>query len=41
MDGKRTVAQIRDAGSVEFGPLLLETVADYLHACEEAAIITW
>ena len=41
MDGKRTVAQIRDAGSAEFGPLLLETVADYLHACEEATIITW
>jgi aminopeptidase YwaD len=41
VDGKRTVADIRDAVSAEFFPLPLATVADYLQACEEAKVITY
>ena len=41
VDGKRTVAQIRDEVSAEFGPLPLELVVDYLKACEEAKIIAY
>ena len=40
IDGKRTVGEIRDAVSAEFGPIPLETVSGYLDACEEARIIT-
>ncbi len=40
VDGKRTVGEIRDAVSAEFGPVALEAVSDYLRACEEAKIIT-
>jgi hypothetical protein len=40
IDGKRTVGEIRDAVSAEFGPIALETVSGYLEACEEAKIIT-
>lgn len=39
VDGKRSVADIRDAVSAEFGPIPLELVSDYLRACEEAKII--
>ena len=39
IDGKKSVADIRDAVSAEFGPLPLAVVADYLQACEEAKII--
>src|SRR5216684_3016955 len=33
VDGKRTVGEIRDAVSAEYGPLPLSLVADYLEAC--------
>jgi aminopeptidase YwaD len=41
VDGKKTVAEIRDAVSAEFGPIPLELVSDYLQACEEAKIIAF
>lgn len=41
VDGKRTVADIRDAVSGELGPIPLEIVSDYLSACEEAKIIAF
>jgi hypothetical protein len=41
IDGKRTVGDIRDAVSAELGPIPLETVSDYLDACEQAKLITW
>jgi hypothetical protein len=41
VDGKRSVADIRDAVSGELGPIPLELVSDYLHACEEAKIIAF
>ncbi len=41
VDGKRTVGEIRDAVSAEYGPLPLDLVADYLTACAEAKIIEW
>jgi hypothetical protein len=41
VDGKRSVADIRDAVSAEFGPIPLEVVSDYLNACEEAKIIAY
>jgi aminopeptidase YwaD len=41
IDGKRTVADIRDAVSGELGPVPLEIVSDYLKACEEAKIIAF
>jgi hypothetical protein len=41
IDGKRTVADIRDAVSGELGPVPLEIVNDYLQACEEAKIIAF
>jgi hypothetical protein len=40
IDGKRTVADIRDAVSAELPPVTLAAAADYLQACEEARIIT-
>jgi uncharacterized glyoxalase superfamily protein PhnB len=39
VDGKRTVGQIRDAVSGEFGPIPFELVSDYLNACAEAKVI--
>ena len=39
INGQRSVGEIRDAVSAEFGPLPLEAVVDYLQACEEAKII--
>jgi aminopeptidase YwaD len=41
VDGKRTVGEIRDAVSAEYGPLSLSLVADYLDACAEAGVIQW
>jgi hypothetical protein len=41
VDGKRSVADIRDAVSAEFGPIPLGIVSDYLNACQEAKIIVF
>jgi aminopeptidase YwaD len=41
VDGKRTVGEIRDAVSAEYGPLSVELINDYLEACKEAGIIQW
>jgi len=41
VDGKRTVGEIRDAVSAEYGPLPMSLVADYLEACAEARVIQW
>ena len=41
IDGKRTVGEIRDAVSAEYGPLAVELVHDYLEACREAGIVQW
>jgi hypothetical protein len=41
VDGKRTVADIRDAVAGELGPIPLEVVSDYLKACEEAKVIAF
>ena len=41
VDGKKSVADIRDAVSAELGPIPLEVVGDYLSACEEAKIIAF
>ena len=41
VDGKKSVADIRDAVSAEFGPIPLDIVSDYLNACEEAKIIAF
>jgi hypothetical protein len=40
VDGKKSVGEIRDAVSAEYGPIPLEVVADYLKACEEAKIVS-
>jgi len=40
IDGKKTVGAIRDAVAAELGPIPLETVNDYLEACEQAKIIS-
>lgn len=41
VNGKRTVGEIRDAVSAEYGPLPLDLVKDYLDACVEAKVIQW
>src|SRR6266852_4723438 len=41
VNGKRTVGEIRDAVSAEYGPLPVNLVADYLDACAEAVVIQW
>jgi aminopeptidase YwaD len=41
VNGTRTVGDIRDAVSAEYGPLPLSLVTDYLDACAEAKIIQW
>ena len=41
VNGKRTVGEIRDAVSAEYGPLAVNLVADYLDACTEAGVIRW
>ncbi|MBZ5663835.1 MAG: DUF4910 domain-containing protein [Acidobacteriia bacterium] len=41
VNGKRTVGEIRDAVSAEYGPLPVNLVADYLQACVEAGAVQW
>jgi len=41
VDGKRSVGEIRDAVSAEYGALPLDLVSDYLNACAEAKVIQW
>jgi hypothetical protein len=41
IDGKRSVGEIRDAVSAEYGPLQLDLVNDYLEACKEAGLVQW
>jgi aminopeptidase YwaD len=41
VNGKRTVGEIRDAVSAEYGPLPVNLVADYLEACAETGVIQW
>jgi hypothetical protein len=41
VDGRRSVGEIRDAVSAEYGPLPLSLVTDYLEACAEAKVIAW
>jgi hypothetical protein len=41
INGKRTVGEIRDAVSAEYGPLPVNLVADYLDACAEAGVVQW
>jgi hypothetical protein len=39
VDGKRSIAQIRDAVSAEYGPVPLEMVREYLTALESVGVI--
>jgi hypothetical protein len=39
VDGKRTVGEIRDMVSAEFGPIAIDLVTDYLRSLTEAKII--
>jgi hypothetical protein len=41
VNGKRTVGEIRDAVSAEYGPLAVNLVVDYLDACADAGVIQW
>jgi aminopeptidase YwaD len=41
VNGRRTVGEIRDAVSAEYGSLPVNLVADYLEACAEAGVIRW
>jgi hypothetical protein len=41
VNGKRTVGEIRDAVSAEYGPLPVNLVTDYLDACAEARVVRW
>jgi hypothetical protein len=41
VDGKRTVGEIRDAVSAEYGPLPIDLASDYLNACSEAKLLSW
>jgi aminopeptidase YwaD len=41
VNGKRTVGEIRDAVSAEYGPLPVSLVADYLQACADAGVLQW
>ncbi len=41
INGKRTVGEIRDAVSAEYGPLPLSVVVDYLQACGKAGVVQW
>jgi aminopeptidase YwaD len=40
VDGKRSVGQIRDVVSAEFGPVPFEFIEEFLQACAEAKLIT-
>jgi aminopeptidase YwaD len=41
IDGKRSLGEIRDAVSAEYGPVAVGLVEDYLNACQEAGVIQW
>ena len=41
VDGKRSVGEIRDVVSAEYGPIPVDLVADYLEACVEARVLGW
>ena len=41
VDGRRSIGEIRDAVSAEYGPLPVSLVADYLDACAEAGVMQW
>jgi len=41
INGNRTVGEIRDAVSAEYGPLPVNLVANYLEACAEAGVVQW
>ncbi|MFZ3263466.1 MAG: M28 family peptidase [Terriglobales bacterium] len=41
VNGQRTVGEIRDAVSAEYGPLPVNFVVDYLQACVEAGVMQW
>jgi len=41
VNGKRTVGEIRDAVSAEYGPIPVSLVTDYLQACVESGVIRW
>jgi aminopeptidase YwaD len=41
VNGQRTVGEIRDAVSAEYGPIPVSLVTDYLQACAEAGVIRW
>jgi aminopeptidase YwaD len=41
VNGQRSVGEIRDAVSAEYGPLPVGLVADYLGACAEAGVVQW
>jgi len=41
VDGRRTVGEIRDAVSAEYGSLPVNLVFDYLQACADAEVIQW
>jgi aminopeptidase YwaD len=41
VNGKRTVGEIRDAVSAEYGPLPVNLVSDYLDACVAAGVMQW
>lgn len=41
VDGRRSIGEIRDAVSAEYGPIPFSLVADYLKACEEANIVAF
>jgi hypothetical protein len=40
IDGKRSISDIRDAVSAEFGPIALPVVADYFERLAKAGAIT-
>jgi hypothetical protein len=41
IDGKRSVGEIRDAVSAEYGPLPVDVVDNYLEACKDAGVVQW
>jgi hypothetical protein len=41
VNGKRSIGQIRDVVSAEYGPIDVAIVDDYLKACAEAGIVSF
>ena len=41
VNGKRTVGEIREAVSAEYGPIAVNQVTDYLEACIAAGVMQW